>query len=382
MGLGHQGRHRSSGDGHEGRHRDPDEDRHEEQREGRHRAVAVQRAAIPPLLTASGAVAAAALTALVLSGQQESLGHLFADRQQEPRPSATSPNARGGAPTDADIALVAAGSSPGFGGMGNSLGGSVWDVLFQQDPGGSSSVLALLCDGRPGGTARTAVAGAGGWGSGGPTMTSAWMPFSSAWTSTAFSPASGADGSSGPGTQPAAPAVGTDPLSVPPPGGSSDGGGSAVPVPVPGRDAAEPVVAPVTTVAEPVTGAAEPVVAPVTKVAEPVTRAAEPVVAPVTKVAEPVVEKAEPVVEKAEPVVAPVTKVAEPVVEKAEPVVEKAEPVVEEAEPVVEEAEPVVEEAEPVVEKAEPVVEEASREVERASESLPSTDEGSVKLPG
>jgi hypothetical protein len=131
----------------QGRHRDPAEGVHEarpqDAHDGRHRAVAGQRAAVPPLLAASGALTAAALTAIVLSGPQRSDGGATADPPSADGPSIGSPGDASGAPGADGIDPAA--FSPGQGGMGNGWGGSAWNALLRQT-GSASAALAALCD--------------------------------------------------------------------------------------------------------------------------------------------------------------------------------------------------------------------------------------------
>ena len=169
-----------------GRHRAPDEASQDNHREGRHR-VALQRAAISSLLAASGTMAAAALTAIVLSGQQDPSiglsgqldagGDSLADRQQEPRP--VSGTSRGSAPSADEVAPVVSGPPPGAGmgtgaglapgveqdtgaglggaGLGAMLQLSISEALVQLLDGAPAPGSATPSDGVPGGSA-----GAGG----------------------------------------------------------------------------------------------------------------------------------------------------------------------------------------------------------------------------
>ena len=314
MSRGHEGRHRIADDEHVGRHRDaPVHPRHESP-EGRHRGAGVdgRRAATPMLVTASGAAAVTAMTVLVLAGQGESLGRLFPDRPEEPRPSATSSTSRGGPAADADLA----GYAPGFDAtMGNNVGGGLWGQLFPEEAASSSQ----WCDGVPGVAQLWANGCGAGIPTGGRSGTDAPIPGSTAASPAGF-PGAGTQTPAGPGPAPQ-PSGTTAPRSTAggPPAGPVD-----APPPGPAPRPAQPVTEVVAPVPEPVAKVAEPVTAPTTRAAEPVTKVAEPVPEPVAKVVEPVPKPVtKPVPEPVtKPVPEPVTKVVPEPVTKVEPVPE------------------------------------------------------------
>ena len=262
----------------QGRHRDPAEGVHEAQphdaHEGRHRAVAGQRAAVPPLLAASGVLTAAALTAIVLTGPQGADGGASADPPSADGPSIGSPGDAGGVPGADGIGPVV--FSPGQGGMGNGWGGSAWNALLRQT-GSAPAALAALCDAGEAGIPPSAIVTTSySRGVGQPRS-----PSAPGQTSTGSSPGSMAEQPS-PSARDGRAALGW---------GRAAGGRRGDPDPT--TDGQPPVVVrpPGAPAPEPATRAVEPVVRAAEPVAEPVTRAAEPVTRPVAETVETVTQR-------------------------------------------------------------------------------------------
>ena len=340
---------------------------------GRHRVVPAQRAAGPPLLAASGTVAAAALTAIVLSGQQDApQDGLAGPSSEDPRPSLTAPGDARVLAAQADASLVGA-SLDRMSGLGNSWGTACPEGEPSECGPGTRALVALVAAVRATGaplagtrtpavaaelpaSARPAVPTAAVPPAGGP-LRSPLPDLGSVLPAPVGIPVPGAPSTPVVGGTPdlaplPGPVTGTgsgaltdlgtpsDARTLPDAGTLSDAGGSPRPVgpglpgpvdvlyatgPVDVLDGTGPVVRPTPAPTVP----SAPLPESPSRPADPVVDLLEPVPPPpaAPRVVEPVREVSEPVRESAEPVTTPVREdvaIEDVAIEETEPVRDEA----------------------------------------------------------